>query len=98
MRREIEDVVKRHDIKIKDKPLRVSVELSPERRAKFAAMFRAENYVKTRNIKVETCSKAFTIYSSAGSLPLGAVRRGATDWEWNTANCATVGLNTSEWE
>ena len=80
--------------------LKVSIELSPHKRATLRNMFRAESFLKKIVVNSESyllCHKSSKILSHTNE-ELGETPKGSNAWVWNRENCAACGVLLAGWE
>ena len=92
--------VETNTIEVRGHSLKVSIELSPRKRATLRNIFRAESFLKKIGVNSESyilCHKSSKILSHTNE-ELGETPKGTNAWVWNRENCATCGVLLAGWE
>ena len=92
--------IETNTIEVRGQSLKVSIELSPRKRATLRNMFRAETFLKKSGGNSESyilCHKSSKILSNTNE-ELGETPSGSNAWVWNLKNCASCNVSLTGWE
>ena len=86
-------VIERDNIKIRNKEVRCTVEMSPRRKTQYNNLFRAIDKLKIQvdEAAFEVCSKTAQIYTADGLLVVGSTPKDSDAWLWNPAGLSALG-------
>jgi hypothetical protein len=93
------DHITAHEITIKGKKIRASVEVSEQRKALSKNFFGAIEFLKAKSIsedKYTICAKGLRIYATETFEEIGCTPIGASAWRWNEAICKTIGFEVND--
>ena len=88
--------IDQHTITIKGKPVKASVEISPDKRVSFKELYGAVERINSKvdSAKVEVCRRTFTVYELPDDNVIVQLPKGSAEVRRNTEACERLGIST----